>query len=169
MRKRLIQHIHQSIENMTQDADNQQQPDRSGNAALSAVDQFEVQIADHEELLYGIALLFEGISLLLAGQDAVIETYRNQYWNIIQAGNASTERARKLAGQAKADPSKVHLVERFQFQALQAHPEHEMLEQRARILVETYDSIFPGRPRDRSLNAEETLKLMEAASDKLPD
>jgi hypothetical protein len=152
---------------MTQEPQNEASPaDQPKPPAVSATEAFEARIIEHEEMIYGIALLFEGVSLLLAGQDAVIETYRNQYWNIIQAGNASAKRARELADQAKLDPPKIQLIERFAFEVL---PEQEQLEQRARILVETYDTLFPGRPRDRSLTQEETLKLMEAASERLPD
>ena len=159
----------EQIAGMTQESHNQQeQSERPESPGTSAVAMFESQITSHEDLLYGIALLFEGISMLLAGQDAVIETYRNQYWNIIQVGNASAERARELAEQARLDATKIPLIERFKFQALQGHPEHELLEQRAHILVDTYDALFPNRPRDRSLTEEETLKLMEVASETLP-
>jgi len=130
---------------------------------------FEADIVKQEDLLYGVALFFEGISMLLAGQDAVIETYRNQYWNIIQEGNASAERAHQLLEEARRDPSKIALVERFTFSSGTGHARQEELIERAHVMVETYESLYPNRPRDQALSEEETLRLMEAASVKLPE
>jgi len=130
---------------------------------------FEAEIVKQEDLLYGVALFFEGVSMLLAGQDAVIETYRNQYWNIIQEGNAAAERAHQLLEEARRDPSKIPLVERFTFSSGKGHARQEELIERAHIMVETYESLYPNRPRDQALSEEETLRIMEAASINLPE
>jgi len=147
--------------------DNQPEPqDRSPDAVLEA---FESEIHKQEDLLYGIALYFEGLSLLFSGQDAVIETYRNQFWNIIQVGNAAGERARALLQEARRDSSKVKLVERFRFSPGQGHPQREELVKRAQTLVETYNALYPERPRDRALGEDETLRLIETASERFPE
>ncbi|MCE9614398.1 MAG: hypothetical protein K8T26_08985 [Lentisphaerae bacterium] len=125
---------------------------------------FEKEIARQEELLYGIALFFEGISLLFAGQDAVLETYRKQFRNIIQTGSAATERARTLLDEARLDARKIAMVEQFVFRPGDGHPEPERLAARAQLLVETYTELFPKRPRDQALTPEETLRLVETAS-----
>lgn len=125
---------------------------------------FEEEIARQEELLYGIALFFEGISLLFAGQDAVLETYRKQFRNIIQIGNGTLQHAREVFAAAQRDPQKISLLELFAFRPGEGHPEPEVLAERARILARTYADLFPGRPREQAMTEDETLKLMEAAS-----
>lgn len=127
---------------------------------------FELEIARQEDLLYGIALFFECVSLLFAGQAAVLETHRKQFRNIIQSGTTATDRARDLLAEARQDPRKVALVEQFAFRPAEGHPDPNALVTRARALVESYQELFPNRPRDQALTADDTLKLMDAASRK---
>ncbi|MFO7870277.1 MAG: hypothetical protein R6V03_02460 [Kiritimatiellia bacterium] len=128
------------------------------------IDEFERRIKLQEELMYGVALFFEGISKLQAGQDAVLETHRKQCRNIIQAGKVISQRARLLLRQVKQDRQKTHLLDEFEFSPFRGHPNPEEMEKRARILVDTYNRIFPDRPRSKEFTPEETFQLMEEAS-----
>lgn len=130
----------------------------------SILAQFEQEIARQEELQYGIALFFEGLSLLYAGQDAVLETHRKLFRNVIQTGNIALSRARELLEEARRDNSKIQMLQQFSFRPGEGHPEPDVVAARARVLVETYQELFPQRPRDQALSAAETLKLMETAS-----
>ena len=134
------------------------------DSAETRLARFEAEITHQEDLLYGIALLFEGISLLFTGQTDVVETYRKQFRNIIQTGRATTERARTLLDEARTDAHKLTVIEQFTFRPGEGHPEPEALVARAQVLVETYQRIFPERPREQSLSEDETLRLVEAAS-----
>ena len=129
---------------------------------------FEAEIERQEELLYGIALFFEGVSLVFAGQHDVIATYRKQFRNVIQNGSAATQRARDLLAEAREDARKLPLVEQYAFNPGNGYTDPPALVERARILIVTYQELYPDRPRDNALTPEETLKLLDAASLKLP-
>lgn len=132
--------------------------------ASSPLDAFEREIAHQEGLLYGIALFFEGIALLHAGQDAVVATYRKQFRNIIQAGSAETQRARELLAEARRDAQKLRQVEQFTFHPGDGYADPVALTERATRLLTAYESLFPGRPREEPLAAADTLRLLDAAS-----
>lgn len=129
---------------------------------------FSADIKRHEDLLYGVALFFEGIACLYAGEDAELETYRKQFRNIIQLGNDALERAVAMVERAKQNPDKAELFKHFTFVPCLGHPKPEELAERATILVSTYNEIFPGRPRGQAFEAGEIRRLMEAAALRLP-
>lgn len=138
------------------------------DAADARLVEFEAEIERQEELLYGIALFFEGVSLVFAGQHDVIETYRKQFRNVIQNGSAAAQRARDLLAAARQDARKIPLVEQYAFNPGEGYTDPPALVERARILVLIFKELYPDRPREESLTPDETLKLLDAASLKLP-
>ena len=129
---------------------------------------FAQEIKRNEDLLYGVALFFEVIAHLYSSQKAELETYRKQFRNIIQLGNDALERAVAMLERAKENPEKVQLFAHFSFVPCLGHPRPAELAERARILVDTYNEIFPGRPRGQPFGTAEIMRLMEAAALKLP-
>lgn len=125
---------------------------------------FEKTIAEQEELLYGFALFFEGLTLLHAGQDAVLETHRKQFRNLIQTGSAEIQRARELLEEVRGNPIKISMVEQFAFHLGEGHPDPAGLRAKAKALVAAYGTLFPGRPREQALTGADTMKLLAAAS-----
>ena len=128
---------------------------------------FEKMIHGQEDLMYGVALFFECISLLHAGETALIETYRRQFRNIIQTGTGAAQHAMTLLDQVKRDPAQLVQLKSVKFFPCQGHPEPEKMQQRALLLLETYTKIFPGRSKSDPFTREETLKLIEASADSL--
>jgi len=148
-------------------------PEAAGAAATTAdpaelIREFKAEVVRQEDLLYGFALFFEGISLLYAGQESVILTYRKQIRNVIRAGRQTIEQAAAILPQAETDPAKVHLIEHMRFTPGQGHPHPKELCDRARVLVEAYDECFPGRPRADPFVEHEIVRLLNAAAAKLP-
>jgi len=129
---------------------------------------FSQKIKQNEDLLYGVALFFEAIAHLYSSQTAELETYRKQFRNIIRLGNDTVERAVAVMERAKQNPDKAQLFEHFSFVPCLGHPRPEELAERARILVDTYEEVFPGRPRGQSFRTDEIMRLMEAAAAKVP-
>ena len=138
---------------------------KDGMPAVTA--EFEKSIERQEDLMYGVALFFECISLLYAGQNALIETYRRQFRNIIQTGNDAAQRARGLLEQVKSGATEPSVLDNFRFSPCEGHPDPEKMLKRADILLQTYSRVFPDRPRSNPFSTEETLKLMECASEKI--
>ncbi|MFC1453193.1 hypothetical protein ACFLSJ_07630 [Verrucomicrobiota bacterium] len=128
---------------------------------------FEGEISRQEDLLYGVALFFEGIRFLYAGQDAVIETYQRELRNIIGIGHHRNEEARRLLEEAKRDSSKARLIEAFTFTSCQGYDRPEELAERAKLLVEAHRTCFPGRPRKEPLSDADIVRLLNSASEKI--
>jgi len=127
---------------------------------------FEREIVRQEDIIYGVALLFEGLSLLLAGNEAVVETHRRQFRNIIRSGKHVTDWARTLMDQARQNPRRSRHLQEFNFLPCHEHPDPKVLVDRALVLVAIYEELFPGRSREQALTQDETLQLMEAAARK---
>jgi hypothetical protein len=125
------------------------------------------EIARQEDLVYGFALFFEGISFLYSGQEAVILTYRKQLRNVIQTSRQVIEQATSLLAQAEKDPSKAHLLAHVRFSPGQGHPQPDELCRRARVLVEAYHECFPDRPRSEPFSEHEIVRLLDVAADRL--
>ena len=138
--------------------------DRSRVRWVELIKWFGVEIEQQESLLYGVALFFECLSLLHDGEAALIETYRKQFRNVIQTGKETGQRARAVLQEVKTDPSKVTLIEQFNFAPCAGFSDAAGLAKRAGILLQMYEKLFPNRPRDRPFTKAETLRLMEAAA-----
>lgn len=139
-------------------------PEQDAEAQLR---EFEAKIARHEDILYGVALFFEGLNRLYAGHEAVLDTYRKQCRNVIQIARDTSQRAIGLLQRARQNPEKADLFRDFTFVPCLGYPNPEALAKRADLLVRTYEELFPGRPRGQPFDDQEIMRLMEEASQKL--
>ena len=142
-------------------------PEEDGNHEMSdkeTLAAFRSSILEEKDLLYGVALFFEGISVLYSEEPAMVETYRKQLRNLIQTRHEALQSALALLERAEADPSEVASVSKFKFPPWESAAGTGNLAESARILVRTYDTEFPDRPRDKTFDHTETLRLMEAAA-----
>jgi hypothetical protein len=111
-----------------------------------------------------MALFFEGISVMYGGQDAVVETYRKQFRNLIQSGADVVQQARALLAEVKRDPGKAVMLMEFGFSPCHGHPDPAGMLKRAKVLVRAYKGLFPGRPREQQFTDEEAFRLIDAAA-----
>ena len=125
--------------------------------------EFELLIHRHRDLLYGMALFFEGLAVLYLEQEQIIQTYRRQFRNLIRHNQEKLEQATALLDQAKQGAVPIEELQQFESDIGEWYPDPEGLIQRAEILVGTYEDTFPGRDRGTPFTKEETLQLMEAA------
>ena len=121
------------------------------------------EMLDLESAIYGVALFFEGLSLLHAGQPAVIETYQKQFRNIIQADSDTLKQAQALLETVQRDAGQAFRLKQFNIVPCSAHSSPKEMHRRAIVLVDAYGRLFPGRPRSREFTEEETFRLMEEA------
>jgi len=128
---------------------------------------FENQIREQRDILYGIALFFEGLAVLYLEQGQIIETYRRQFRNLIRHNQEELERATALLERARHGEAGREELADFRFNIGDVYPNAKQLVRRARILVRTYEDIFPGRDRADPFSKEETLRLLEAAAERL--
>jgi hypothetical protein len=133
----------------------------------AAISSFQAKIAAQEDIIYGVALFFECLNYIHARQGAIIETHRKQFRNIIQKGTEMTQRASKLLDEVRQDPKKAKLLDQFVFSPCQDHPQPAEMTRRAEALVQTYDRVFPNRPRSQEFTSGEVITLIEEASEAL--
>ena len=134
-----------------------------GNA--QAVADFEKRLARHEELLFGVALFFEGLTVIYEGQDDLIATYRRQFRNVIQSGKDVAIQATMLLEEARENPARATALPQYVFALGDGHPQPEELVKRAGVLADAYARVFANRPRARAMDKDETLRLIAAAAE----
>lgn len=132
-----------------------------------AIAGFEKEIANQENILYGIALFFEGISAICRDSPESVEAQQAQFRKIIQTSQDAITRARTLLEQVKKNPAEAGRLAQFQFAPCEGHPRPGEMIKRARILARAYQEVFPNRPRDKAFTETEIFRLMEAAGEKL--
>ena len=128
---------------------------------------FEKEVAHQDELLFGVSLFFECISMLYAGREDLIQSYRKQCRNMLQQGQQATQSARDLLNKIPRDPTAVAQIRDFQFPLFDGHPQPEKMAARCEILAEAYRKAFPGRPRTQSMKDEDVFALVKVAVDSL--
>jgi hypothetical protein len=128
---------------------------------------FDEEISRQEDIVYGTALFFECLSVVHANQPAVVETYRKQFRNVIQKGRERIGEAIQLRKTVRESPAQFGALPEFVFESCQGHAQPEEMTKRAVALVATYREIFQGRPRSREFTTDETLRLIESASELL--
>ena len=142
-------------------------PTIPASEAREIIQDFETEVARQEDILYGVALFFEGVSVLNADQEEILEVYRDQFRNVIQTARSAIDQATALLEQAKKNPGTAGMLRDFRFSPCQGHADPEELTKRARIMVLVYEELFPGRSRSEPFTEADGFKLMESAADKL--
>jgi hypothetical protein len=128
---------------------------------------FEEDLHIQRDQLFGITLFLQCVELMYAGQPETLEMNRQSFQNIKERAESSISAAESLLQLVKADPGKVKELRRFQFPPIGGHPMLDQMTQRAQILVETYERLFPGRSRSDPLTREELESLMIDVADRL--
>ena len=144
----------------------EQAGDGLDEAAAQRIAEMEEAISARRELLFGLALFFEGLKRLYAGQEAVLNHHRERLVNIIMNDSAALDVAEDVLKRVKADPTRVEELEEIELPtSWKGYTNPRDLEERATALATAYDSVFGERPRDRDLTDEEAMQLIEAAAD----
>jgi len=126
------------------------------------VEIFKKKMEENEDLIYGMALFFECINLLHKGHP-IVETYRKQFRNIIRSGRELLDRASKLLFDYEKATASIQELETFDFDFLKNYPDAEENRIRAVVFSETYEKLFPDRPREKEFSDEEILLILEEA------
>ena len=138
--------------------------DFSREEALSA---FDREIARQEDIVYGLALFFECLSVIHANQPTAVETHRKQFRNFIQKGRERIAEALQLRDKVRRREAGADVLADFAFAPCQGHAQPESMAKRAEALAATYKKLFEYRPRSKEFTPEETLLLIENASELL--
>ena len=124
---------------------------------------FEATIQEHENQLFGIALFNEGIKHLYKNNQAILETTAFHYRQTMERGLKAVSEAKELLLEVKKGNIKAELLREFEFPPIHGAGLDEMTE-RATLLVEAFEKLFPEKQRTLSLTKEEHLELMHEAA-----
>lgn len=125
---------------------------------------FAREIERQENIVYGVALFFECLTVLHSGHPGIVETYRKQFRNIIQNSRETIQRATAILEETKANPEAIRNLEAFRFSPCHDHPDPSGMVRRAELLISEYNKLFPDRPRSTDFTTDETLRLLENAA-----
>ena len=128
---------------------------------MDEIKKFEKKIKDYKDELFGVKLFYEGTKILWA--DSYLEriNFEQHYENIMKRGENIISKAEKILNKIKAN-NDINKVEEVTFPLL----ENELMPlvnpddiPRLKLLLETYNELFPERDRKIPL-AEEEYKLI---------
>jgi len=136
---------------------------------MNTLRELELEINRWENHLFGVELYYNGVVLLHGHDQAIIDLTKYHYDQIMERGSAALSNAKILLGQVKIGTKAESEIGNFSFPPIDGPPELSDLTIRAKILAETYDSLFPEKSRQDAsgLSQEETMHLMNKSADKL--
>jgi len=121
----------------------------------------------HEDRLFGIRLFNEGIMYLYRGDKRVLTTTEYHYRRIVKRGERAVSEARALLEKVESGTEGIDILGKFEFPPIHGLGLDEMTE-RAALLVDSYQRLFPNRPRGKPLTPEENQELMDEAMKNWP-
>jgi hypothetical protein len=131
-----------------------------------SVEEFEAAIKKHENQLFGIYLFNEGIESLYSHDKGILETTAYHYKQTIERGEKAIAEAGLLLKEVKDAKKDIRALKNFEFPPILG-PGLDEMTQRATLLVQVYEKIFPNRPREKPLTATENKLLMEEVANSL--
>ena len=135
---------------------------------MNEIKKFEKKIKDYKDELFGVKLFYEGTKILWA--DSYLEriNFEQHYENIMKRGENIINKAGKILKEIKAN-NDINKIKEVTFPLL----ENELMPlvnpddiPRLKILLETYNELFPERDREIPLTKEEYKLIMNKVINK---
>ena len=123
-------------------------------------DEWERRLKEERELVLGLRLLLECMSILAAAQAIRAQAAASQFTPLIETGKNNIKIATKKLETFKTggDPNS---LAGFPHGPLDNHPQKDELTERAGKLATAYMELYPERAYDAPLNKSEALELMD--------
>ena len=135
---------------------------------MDEIEKFENKIKDYKDELFGVKLFYEGTKILWA--DSYLEriNFEQHYENIMKRAESIVNKAEKILNEIKAS-NDINKIKKVTFPLL----ENELMPlvnpdgiPRLKLLLETYNELFPERDRKIPLTEEEYKLIMNKAINK---
>jgi len=135
---------------------------------MNEIKKFEKKIKDYKDELFGVKLFYEGTKILWA--DSYLEkiNFEQHYENIMKRGENIFNKAEKILNEIKAS-NDINKIKEVTFPLL----ENELMPlvnpdgiPRLKLLLETYNELFPERDREIPLTGEEYKLIMNKVINK---
>jgi len=127
---------------------------------------FENTIKEYEDQLFGIQLFMEGIKVLYQHDKATMKMTKHHYQNTMERGEIAISQAKELLDKVKSGTINATELEMFQFPPIHG-PGLDEMTQRTTLLINSYNKLFPDRPRNTPLSHEEHTRLMQEVINKI--
>jgi len=134
---------------------------------IDKIQQFKSKVKEHENILFGWNLYYQGICLFYKHDEATIDLTRTHYENIKERMTSAIGRARELLEEIEKDSDRHLLIEKFEFPSISGISVLDYGTKLAKALAEAYEEIFSERPKSRPLTKEEDQQLIRKASEKI--
>jgi hypothetical protein len=131
------------------------------------IQEFEGKIKEHEDILFGMNLYYQGICFVWKHDKEIIELNRKHYKDIEKRMTTAIDKSKQLLGEAKQNFDKLQFIQQFKFPLTKGDTILNEGTKLAKALVKTYEEIFPDRPKTKLLTEEESLRLKVVASEKI--
>lgn len=135
---------------------------------MDEIEKFEKKIKDYKDELFGVKLFYEGTKILWA--DSYLEriNFEQHYENIMKRAESIVNKAEKILNEIKAN-NDINKIKVVTFPLL----ENELMPlvnpdgiPRLKLLLETYNELFPERDREIPLTEEEYKLIMNKVINK---
>lgn len=135
---------------------------------MNKIKNFEKKITNYKNELFALRLFYEQAKILWLSSMLKSINFDKHYSNIINRGNKIIRRAEKTLKDVKVNHN-LNLLYEVEFPPL----EKDMMPlvnpdgiARLKLLLETYNELFPGRDKDIPLTEEEHKLIMNRLTDK---
>jgi len=134
---------------------------------LNEIKKIEAKLNDYKDDLFGATLFYEEAKLIWSFSFLKKVNFEKHYKNIIRRGETIISKAEKILSEVKINHD-VDELKKIKFPPL----EKDMMPiipdniPRFKLLVETYNELFPGRDRKIPLTKEEHKLTMNKVMDK---
>jgi len=135
---------------------------------LDKIRNYEEKLLNYKNELFALMLFYEQTKLLYPASMLTSINFEEHYNNIKNRGNNIIKKAENILKQAKIDQS-ANLLNKVEFPPL----EKEMMNlvnpdgiERLKLLLETYNELFPGRDKDTPLTEGDHRKIINRVMEK---
>ena len=132
---------------------------------MDEIEKFEKKIKDYKDELFGIKLFYEGTRILWADSYLNKIHFEQRYENIMKRSKDIINKAEKILNEVKVN-NDINKIKEITFLLLEnelmplVNPDGIL---RLKLLLETYNELFPERDREIPLTEEEYKLIMNRA------
>lgn len=118
--------------------------------------EFEQQIKEYEDMMFGLTLYQE------TSPKWVKRLQKMSYKNIKRRGEKALEEAKSILKDIKRGKAVKDRIMRFEWPIIT-----DDMKVRIDVMLNSYNSIFPGRPKEKSLSEQEIIDLRNEAMNRI--
>ncbi|MCK4252341.1 hypothetical protein KAX97_12905 [candidate division WOR-3 bacterium] len=133
------------------------------NDKKEIIRQFETKLRQQTNLLFAIRLYWTIAKPYYSDDAKMVDANTQALNDIMKKGESVIIKAQDILKRVQGCEIDLNALEQFEFLPFSEHPHFNDMTRKAKILVEAYEKLFPGRPREKELTEEELLLIENEA------